>query len=411
MNEFGVTYENLRGTNYVFNSSLQLQADFSLFSFRHSDPSETRRGTYSPVNVESELLRIAASGFNNLRIWPPFFGWVIDAEQFEENLRDFVARCRAHRLTITWVLWNAIGNGILWQSHDLLEIVGEGQTEPVHGLGLYDQLETLTQVFQNRYGHWVPDNKPWHLTGYPAPGNNLLKASGDPSEWTHPQAAGWAEGYLDALLRAMASPDGVATMMQVDLANEFDGVFIPLPNIIRFLRWNQDRVRAVLPDVPLTVGWAFHEVEQYSGYVDALAKGGIEVAQHSFHVYVQDPQEYETLIAPLLDWADSQGLPMMVTEFYRLDTAEWGRLREGLEFFYRRRVPIIIWGFISSNIFDNPNKPGNQGTPHLDGIVTARNLELGQSYDFDPLQPVDLAAVEEFNDRVAANGPGSSERR
>jgi hypothetical protein len=32
MNKFGVTYDNLRGTNYLFNSSLQKQADFSLFS-------------------------------------------------------------------------------------------------------------------------------------------------------------------------------------------------------------------------------------------------------------------------------------------------------------------------------------------------------------------------------------------
>jgi hypothetical protein len=398
MNKFGVTYDNLRGTNYLFNSSLQKQADFSLFSSPLDATEEGRYGTYSRANVVSELAYLAASGFNNLRIWPPFFGWIIDRVQFRDNLTHFVEQCRDLGLTLTWAFWNGVGNGILWESRDLIEFT-RGATGDVTNEGLYKNLETLTQVFQDRHGQWVPRGKPWHLTGYPAPGNNLLESGGDPESWSDRSMRDRVHGFVDELLDVIQTDAGRDTLFQIDLVNELDGVGISLHDIVDFLDWNQTKVRLVLPEAPLTVGWAFHDVPRYAKYVAAMADRRIEVSRHSFHVYVREPAEYESRVTPLLEWGSQNALPLMVTEFYRTDIAEWGRLRVGLEFFERHHIPTIMWGFINSNIYDDPDKPGNQGTPHLDGVVSATNLEFNVEYRFESVNDADYRAVLDYNER------------
>jgi hypothetical protein len=58
-----------------------------------------------------------------------------------------------------------------------------------------------------------------------------------------------------------------------------------------------------------------------------------------------------------------------------------------------------MWGFINSNIYDDPDKPGNQGTPHLDGVVSATNLEFNVEYRFESVNDADYRAVLDYNEQ------------
>lgn len=409
MNEFGVTYENLRGTNYSINSSLQLQTDFALLSYvavpvPGDIDTNTRVGTYSAANIDSELAFLASSGFNNLRVMLPFFNWVIDKAQFRRNLKHFIGLCRRHELTVTWVLWNAIGNGINWDTVDVAELLQQWPNTPTNDL-LHRDLLALSRLFQVQYGQFVPKGKPWHLTGYPGPGNNLLRRSGRPENWNKSLMDVRVTEYLDDVMDVFDSQDGRATMFLIDVANEFDGVAIPLEHTIEFVSWNHDRIRSRLPEVPLTIGWAANDVEFYARYVIELANAGIELDRHSFHIYVEEPEDYAKALVPLFQTAARVKIPLMVTEFYRTDTAEWGHIDTALEFFKEHGIPTIMWGFINTNIYGDPNKPGNQGNSYLDGVVEARELEFDREYGFRELNDADYLAVLDYN-RAGSLGLG-----
>ncbi|MCB9889122.1 MAG: hypothetical protein H6836_06050 [Planctomycetes bacterium] len=394
MNEFGVTLDNLRGTNYLFNSGAMVQADFALLS--HQSDAGPRNGTYDFTNIDSELAMLARSGFNNLRIWPPFFGWIIDKAQYRAHLREFLAACRRHRLTLTWALWNAVGNGVLWQTHDLASLIG-GAVGDTTNDGLYDTLTRLTELFQSQNSRWVPAGKPGYSTGYPAPGNGLLRQSGDPRSWRDASYIQRVEEYLRDVLEILKSADGQATLFEIDVANEFDGVGIPLGNTLDFVAWNLDIIRQELPNAPVTVGWAEHRAVPYSGYFAEMQQRGIALSCHSFHIYVDEPHQYVERILPLLEWADPHPIRLKATEFYRTDTAEWGRLDTGLEFFAEHRVPTIMWGFINSNLYDDPNKTGSQNNQYLDGVVEATELGYGREYEFSVRKRPDYEAVLRYN--------------
>lgn len=402
-NEFGVTYDNLRGTNYVFNSTHLIQDAFALLSFPGDGPQTTRIGTYSRKNVESELREIAAGGFNNVRVTPSFFGWVVDNVQFDRNLRHFVATCRSHRLTITWVLWTAIGNGTSWQTLDVADVL-DNKPKATTDDALHRVLMFATRGFQSRHLAWVPVNRLGYATGYPAPGNKLLRSGGDPTRWTTGAMNQRIVRYMDALLAILGSKAGRATLFQVDLGNELDTVGIPLANAIAFLAWNQAKVKKVITGVSFTVGWAEVSVTKYAAYVAALDRAGIVLSRHSFHFFATHPDEYKKQIDPLVKWARSRAKPLdlIVSEFYRVDTPEWKHLDETFLFFTEHRIPTIMWGYISSNLFTNPATRGNGVGAYLDGVLDSPSANGVQAFHkvlrFVPRSAADYGAVLHYNE-------------
>jgi hypothetical protein len=402
-NEFGVTYQNLRGTNYVFNSTHLIQDGFALLSFPGDGPPTTRIGTYSRKNVESELAEIAAGGFNNVRVTPSFFCWVIDNVQFDANLRHFIAACRSHRLTITWVLWTAIGNGTAWQTSDVADVLGNNP-KATRDDALHRALMFATLEFQSRHVAWIPKHRLGYATGYPAPGNKLLRGSGDPTRWTRGGMNQRVVRYMDSILAILAGKNGRATLFQIDLGNELDTVGIPLANAIAFLGWNYARVKRVFSDVNLTVGWAEVSVTKYASYVAALDQAGIRLSRHSFHFFATHPDEYKKQVDPLVRWARSrpQPLEMIVSEFYRVDTPEWNKLDETFLFFTEHGIPTIMWGYIGSNLFTNPSTRGKGVGVYVDGVLDATTANGVRAFHkrlrFAPRSVRDHSAVLHYNE-------------
>jgi hypothetical protein len=401
-NSFGVTYDNLRGTNYVFNSSHLIQDGFGLLTFPGDGPPTTRIGTYSRKNVESELAVVAAAGFNNVRVTPSFFGWVIDNAQFETNLRHFVGVCQNNRLTITWVLWTAIGNGPSWQTLDVADFLGNDPKVTTND-GLHAALMYATLQFQALHRLWAPAHRLGYATGYPAPGNKLLRNGGDPTRWTKGAMNQRVDRFIDVLLRILTSTAGRATLFQIDLGNELDTVGIPLANAIAFLSWNYRKIKLVLPNAKFSVGWAEVSITKYASYVAALEKAGIQLSRHSFHFFATHPDEYKKQIEPFVNWARSRKKPLalMVSEFYRVDTPEWHHLHDTFEFFSDREIPTIMWGFLSSNLFTDPKTRGPGKGIYVDGVVDATNVSGVQGFHkvlkFAPRSAVDLEAVLAYN--------------
>ena len=87
-----------RGSNYFPGTTQGISNALNFLSV-------SNRGTYSPLQVEAELDEFAAAGFNVLRIFPSFYGWVCDPADYLANLDHFAKNCASRGLKIVFVLW------------------------------------------------------------------------------------------------------------------------------------------------------------------------------------------------------------------------------------------------------------------------------------------------------------------
>lgn len=393
------TPDQWRGTNYVPN--LAQSTSSATMMLDAGDP--YMPGSYDSTIVAAEIARLQSAGVNSIRLLPSFYGWVINRSQYLANLDDLCQQCAAANISVVIQVWSAIGateaapsldgatSPELWH-----ELVGSSPTA-VTNLEVYrgwDRRQTNFQRDRNSRGS-LPPGEPGWATLLAEPGNELIAMSGDPFMWPYAMAAR-VEGYLNDLGSYFSSSaPGAAALAGFDLFNEPDAwPWIPIANYVEFIGFTYDRLVVACPSAQYCVGWARGDAS-VDGFDQMLVAAGVGRTYHSFHSY-ENPEVFRHEVIDRKAYADSQGLPLVVSEFHRTDWTA-GVLRHLLDAVTDNGAGGQIWAVIQTNTFYTYH-----GRTHgIDGLY----IPTPDGLSFAVNNPKDTAAFLEWTAGTLAPPP------
>lgn len=390
--------DGLRGTNYAPGASIALNNVVAMLPV--GGPTSLIQGQFDPAIVGAELRRMRQSGINNIRLLPAFWAWVIDRNAYMNVLKALCQLCNREGISITYQVWTAIrstgeamsADGI--PSSDLWhELIGSNASDPTNYTVLAGAL-ARSAVHQQDYiaaGGTFPPGEPWIVSIIAEPGNELMLASGDYTTWPFDMAAR-IDMYLDAIGQFFANdPDGRQAFASYDLYNEPDGapfLVAPAAHYVQFIKTTYDRLMLHHPTAEYCVGWSTADASAHA-HDQMIVAAGVGRTYHSVHTYAtvdrMGPQ-----LASSKAYADSQGVPLVLSEFYRTDHSA-GTLAHQLDLVQQLGIGAQIWGFIQTNHFVTTAF----GSYPLDGIyVGVPTGNPSMPLTFHPNNPADLQALE-----------------
>ena len=400
---------DIRGTNYTPVTSLAFNNVVAMIPER--PPGALIRGQFNAKLVQAELGRMAKSGVNNIRLLPSFYGYIADRVGYMSCLKTLARLCHERNISITYQVWSGVtstahaisADGVtsmeLWH-----ELIGSSVTDPynfpVLGGALF-RSAARQQLFISR-GGTIPPGEPWLASIFAEPGNELLLMSGDYGTWPY-NLKPRIDGYLDAIARFFsADPDGRLAFASYDLFNEADATqTVPPAHAIQFIKATYDRITRIHCEAEMTIGWALDD-----GSADALDQlavaAGVERTYLSFHSYSK-VDRFASLAAARKSYADSQGLPLVCSEFHRADFTA-GVLKYQLDTISGLGMGAQIWSVIQTNHFIRlPH-----GSYPVDGLYVPVQGATPGTLDFYVNNPADVQAFEDWTSGVLSAPPYTS---
>jgi len=389
---------NVRGTNYAPGTTVALNNVVAMLPI--ASPGAAIQGQFDPAIVSAELRRIRQSGINNIRLLPAFWGWVIDRAAYMSVLKTLSQLCNREGITITYQVWSAIRNtgeamsadGI--PSSDLWhELAFSSPSDPTNYTVLAGTL-ARSAVHQAEFiqsGGTLPPGEPWLASILAEPGNELMQMSGDYTVWPF-QMATRIDMYLDAIATFFATdPDGRQAFASYDLFNEPDGtpfLTVPAAHYVQFIKTTYDRIMLHHGSAEFCVGWSKADATA-SAHDQMILAAGVGRTYHSVHTY-STVDRFGSELAASKAYADAQGVPLVLSEFYRTDHSA-GTLKYLLNEVQQIGIGAQVWGVIQSNHF----VPTAFGSYPLDGLhVGTPTGNSAQPLAFHPNNTADLMALE-----------------
>lgn len=377
-----VTFTDLRGCNYlpmceVWSHSLHL----SLVPLRadSSGRPTTSGGFFHEPFARASLDQLEAAGFNNIRVWGSFMGWVADPEGYLASLRTLARLCAERDIGITYVMWNIIPAGAASGGGSAYDIVvGSSYLSSTVTSALW----TLADAWQGSPS--APDHIPTNdvdLSHYPEPLTaEQWNSLGRFGEWSDTTFQGLVRDYIVAMARFWGNDaDGVAAYHSTDLYNEPNGVSLPgdaQANIYDFIAKMERAMRDLQPNLCATVGWAAAS----SGRNTAVAALGTRLSYVSYHGYAYSatPEEFATIAASLdasVETANDMGLPTVWSEFFVVPENR-GQMQDYLDIALASGVGTQSWCYIHNRSqTDRGTTAGGFSWP-LDGLITVTQPAL-----------------------------------
>lgn len=360
-----LTPDQYRGCNYLPSTTLGISNVFNLLSPIRNG------GTFDQRQTETEIQHLASLGINVVRVFPSFYAWVVDADDYMRNLRLLAKVCHQAGIKMTYVAWNTTSNffvpAYLWVDPGF----------PTIDTTLRTLLDQTTIAYA--LNPLSPDSaqlaslgEPWHMVLHDSPGNGLFEApySGDMTSWPNNLKAKCA-GYLDDVGHFFANdPVGRAAFAGYDLYNEPDCCFPDINKHLDFLAFTFKRLRAQhrVPGAPkfeCTVGFADHNATLANHQL--LLQNGVKQTYLSYHCY-EPLATFTTVTQNHAALAQQLGIPVVCSEFYnRHVPGHLGNLASMLNDLNAGGLGGQVWGILSNNFFfEDP--PGSDSFVRLDGM-------------------------------------------
>ena len=354
-----------RGMNYLPATTRALDNATALLPY---DNPNGLTGSYSQGQIDQELQYIASHGLNTVRVFPSFYGYLVDRVAYMNSLRDLASSCTRHGLYITYVVWNVValsappyagGPPEVWQ--DLQGTDPHAATNAVLYQSLMDRNQAMSQLF----GHLVPPWAPHHYSIHAEPGHELFQNhGGDPLNWPN-DLKPRVDAYLDAVATFFATdPIGQAAFASYDLLNE-PNTLGPMHETayLEFIRYTKMRLDQNHPGATCTVGWATSDPMLEQTDQRLRTQFGVEQTYLSSHSYAR-PERFEEICADRARYAATQSKDFVLSEFHRVDITS-GVLEYQLSSLVRHGLGGQAWGLIQSNGW----LPGPTPGVPIDGIA------------------------------------------
>lgn len=373
-----------RGSNYLPGSGLAMDNALALLSLRAG-------GTFNRAQVTAEIKQFAKGGHRVLRVFPSFYGWLVDQADYMSNLDFLAGECARFGIRITYVMWSTTSN-LFFPLHDFVQ-TGLAPGDP----GLLSTVQLVSMSYSSTVSP-VPlpvvqheFREPWQYVLYDEPGNRLFEApfNGVLSSWPNGLGAKCI-AYIDAVGAFFATqPNGQSAYAGYDLFNESDCCGQPMSNFVELYRVTFSRLRRQhllangAPPPRFTAGWAnYNNIAQNDDFLRSI---GVQQDYLSYHCY--EPVPLFAQVADLnLAVGRSRGMQVVCSEFYdRNRPGHLGSLGAYVDVLGQRGIGANMWGFLSANLVIRLPRDPNVFV-RVDGMFIPRLAPLGSlnaTVDFD----------------------------
>ncbi|MCA8943882.1 MAG: hypothetical protein KDB80_15065 [Planctomycetes bacterium] len=377
------TPDQYQGSNYFPSTALGMSNALALLNADNV----SFRGAFNLNQTSAEISMLSKMGVNVIRVFPSFYGWLVDSNEYMANLKQFAKLCQRWRIHITYVMWNTTSNVFIptwlavdpgFPAYDATLHVALQQTAAAYTLDPNNPpLQTIVSM-----------GEPWQMVLHDEPGNGLFEApyNGDMNLWPNNLKAK-CEAYVDDIGNFFANdPDGRAVYASYDLFNEPDCCFPNINTHLDFIEMTYQRLvaqhnvfRAPVPE--FTVGFAdngstlqFHQ---------QLSARNIKQTYLSFHCY--EPLAVFSSIAQANALVGQQlNMPVVCSEFYdRNIPGHLGNLSSMINDLKTNGLGGQVWGVLSTNlVFESP--PASANYIRLDGMLIPSAVPSPTSFT-DPI--------------------------
>lgn len=366
-----------RGVNYLPCATLGIS---NALSFLSATPTGLS-GTYVSSQVRQEIGQLSKYGVNSIRVFPSFYGWLINPTDYMNNLRDFAQICASRRIVLTYVMWNTTSNVF---SPNYLAV--DPALNVSYDAGLHSTLLSIATNYTLSISS-VPFSvvqsfdDPWQYVLHDQPGNSLFEPpyNGVMSVWPNNLKLK-CEAYVDAIGNFFATdPVGQSVYGSYDLFNEPDCCGIPAGNQVEILEMTYKRLSRMhsargAPTAEFTVGFA--DFNNTLANHQFLLSKRIKQTYISYHCYFADPifaqvaQQHGQLGVSL-------NMPVVCSEFYdRNKPGHLGNLSSFLNSIDSNGLGGNSWVILATNLIVGTNQ--TPPTYHrFDGLVVPTTIPVG----------------------------------
>lgn len=379
---------NIRGCNYLPFARTSHNLSLSMLPVHGKPtsgfPTVGADGFFDIVHLRTELDQLKRAGFNSIRLWGSYMSWYCDQAGYLACLYTLCQELHARRMGMTYLMWNAISEGIaatgslLSGAYTLTTGAAGAASGVLSGLwSLAEAWQTNTTLVvpflppNERYtSHWAEPMTAdeWDTVGAYATWPTAFKNS--------------VNAYITTIGRFFAQDMPATVLDSFDLYNEPDSSYGSYPAlkamILAFAKVTHDLLRAQLPNpIQCSVGYAG------IGHMTETLAAGIPLTYYSIHNYGK------TTMASVLATAlaeTPQLKQMVVCEFYDTRVDFDGDLRLYMDAMDTAGASGYMWCYMQNNHY-----------PTLDGIVKAdtpsKLIKLGTPYGHVCVRPQDDARI------------------
>lgn len=331
-----MNFEQLRGCNYLPFASTSHCLHLAWVSLanptagRPTKPTSVSSGGdgfFWASHLRDELNVLQGVGFNTIRLWGSFLGYLVNPTQYIANLKVIAQECNSRGIGISYVLFNQVPAGFATAGGSALSIASGVGYSP--NAILYS-LWTLSDAWQSLgLGAGTPQNMPsgeQDLNHWPEPMTEAeWAAAGRYGEWSNTTFQGLVGQYVRAIADFFANDaDGMTAYRSTDLYNEVNLAFGNATAKAALLDF-MTKVAAVMAEIQPafcpTIGWAGNPQQ----FIEEMSLLGFVPAYSSSHAYAYTAtdNEFQTIGGIFAGTAtqaatgpSGASIPSVMTEFY-----------------------------------------------------------------------------------------------
>lgn len=339
-----------KGTNYFPSTTLGISNALNMLTANNV----SLDGAFSATQTYAEISQIEKARVNCIRIFPSFYGWLVNPADYMANLKTLAKACVQNRIVITFVMWNTTSNVFvpLYLAVDPNTVSYDANLH----MTIQNVASTYTLSVSNvPYQTVLSFGEPWQMVLHDFPGNSLFEApyNGVMSTWPN-NLQQKCQDYVDAIGNFFATdPDGKRAFGSYDLFNENDCCNLIFAQQMELFRMTYQRLQLAhqTPGAPfpeMTVGFANNAMTLQN--YNTLVQNGVKQTYLSFHCYDAQPS-FGQVVAQNAAMGQQLGLPVVCSEFYdRNKAGHLGNLGSFINDLETHDVAGQVWGVLATNL-------------------------------------------------------------